>query len=80
MTIKNKYPLPKIDYLFVQLQGAIVFSKIDLRLRYYQLRIKERDVPKSAFKTRYRRYEFKVMPFGLAKTPVTFMDMMNQVF
>lgn len=80
VTIKNKYPLPRIDDLFDQLKGAVVFSKIDLQSRYHQLKIKESDVPKIAFRTRYGHYEFLVMPFGLINTPVAFMDMMNRVF
>jgi hypothetical protein len=80
VTIKNKYPLPRINDLFDQLEGASVFSKIDLRSGYFQLKIREYDIPKIVFVTRYGSYEYMVMSFGLTNAPLYFMNMMNKVF
>ncbi|GJX78418.1 putative reverse transcriptase domain-containing protein [Tanacetum coccineum] len=79
LTIKNRYPLLRIDNLFDQLQGSSVYSKIDLRSGYHQLRIKEEDIQITAFRTRYGHFEFQVMPFGLTSAPAVFMDLMNRV-
>ena len=80
VTMKNIYPLPRIEDLFDQLKRASVFSKVDLRSGYYQLWVKEVDVPKTAFRTRYGHYKFLVMPFGLTNALAAFMDLMNRVF
>ncbi|GJT51127.1 putative reverse transcriptase domain-containing protein [Tanacetum coccineum] len=79
LTVKNRYLLLRIDDLFDQLQGSSVYSKIDLRSGYHQLRVREEDIPKTAFRTRYGHYEFQVMPFGLTNAPSVFMDLMNRV-
>src|SRR6185437_2601163 len=80
VTIKNKYPLPRIDILFDQLAGAIIFSKIDLHSGYHQIKIKPCDIPKIVFSTRYGLYEYLVMSFGLTNAPAYFMYIMNSVF
>jgi hypothetical protein len=78
--VKNKYPLPRIDDLFDQLKDAKIFSKIDIRSRYHQVRIEEEDISKTTFRTRYGHYEFIVVPFGLSNAPTVFMCLMNGVF
>ncbi|KAA0066399.1 hypothetical protein IC582_025475 [Cucumis melo] len=80
VTVKNRYPLPRIDDLFDLLQGAIVFSKIELCSGYHQLRIRDNDILKTAFHSRYRHYEFIVMSFGSMNAPAIFMNQMNRVF
>ena len=80
VTVKNKFPLPRIDDLFDQLIRARFFSKIDLRLGYHQLRVRDSDVEKTAFRTRYGSYQFTVMPFGVTNAPAMFMDLMHRVF
>ena len=80
VTIKNQYPLPRIDDLFDQLRGEQVYSKIDLRTSYHQPRVRETDIPKTTFRTRYGHFEFTVMPFGLTNAPAAFMDLMYRVF
>ncbi|GJU32429.1 putative reverse transcriptase domain-containing protein [Tanacetum coccineum] len=79
LTVKNRYPLPRIDDLFDQLQGSRVYSKIDMRSGYHQLRVQEEDIPKTVFRTRYGHYEFQVIPFGLTNSLTVFMDLMNRV-
>ena len=80
VAIKNRYPLPRIDDLFDQLRGARVYSKIDLRTGYHQLRVRDTDIPKTAYRTRYGHFEFTMMPFGLANAPAAFMDLMHRIF
>ncbi|GKF42845.1 hypothetical protein Tco_0126187 [Tanacetum coccineum] len=77
--VKNRYPLPRINDLFDQLQGSSVCSKTDLRSGYHQLRVREEDISKTTYRTRYDHYEFQVMPFGLTKTTAIFMDLMNRI-
>ena len=80
VTVKNKYPLPRIDDLFDQMRGAKVFSKIELRSGYHPVKIKDEDIHKTTFRTRYGYYEFVMVPFGLTNAPCTFMCLMNSVF
>ena len=80
VTIKNRYPLPRIDDFFDQLRGARVYSKIDLHIGYHQLRVREAEIPKTGFRMRYGPFEFTVMPFRLTNAPTTFMDLMHRVF
>ena len=80
MTIKNQYPLPRINGLFDQVGGSKIFLKIDLQCRYHHVRINDEDIHKTAFRTRYNHYEFVVMPFGLTNAPANFMCMMNNIF
>ena len=80
VTIKNKYPLPRIDDLFDQLRRARVYFKIDLHTGYHQLRVREADIPKTTFRTRYGHFEFTMMPFRLTNAPTAFMDLMHRVF
>ena len=80
VTIKNKYPIPRTDDLFYQLPGASHFSKIDLSSSYHQLSVRDSNIPKIAFRTRYGNYEFVVMSFGITNAPVSFMDLMKRVF
>ena len=80
LTIKNRYPLPRIDDMFVQLSGAKLFSQVDLATEFHQLRVAEDSIPLTAFRTRCGSYEWLVMPFGLTNAPAYFVDLMNRIF
>ena len=80
VTIKNRYPLSRIDNLFNQLRGARVYSKIDLHTSYHQMRVRDTDIPKTAIRTRYGHFEFTVMPFGLTNASAAFIDLMHRIF
>ena len=80
LIVKNMYPLPRINDMFDRVKGVTIFSNIDLSSRYHQIRIKEEDIHKMAFRTRYRHYEFVVLPFGLTNAPTNFMRLMHSVF
>ena len=80
MTIKNGYPMPQIDGIFYQFRWETIFSKIDLRFGYHQVRIKDEDIFKTTFRTKYSHYEFVVIPFGLTNASTTFMFLMNSIF
>ena len=80
VTIKNKYPLARIDNMFNQLSGSNAFWQLDLRSRYHQLKVKKEDIQNTTFRTYYGHYEFLVMPFGVTNALVVFMNMMNQIF